>query len=792
MRFALHGIRWEPSALRFQKRGPQPSTTFEHRRSAEALRHFWKSADGLYNQLHGRAQIGPGPCLLQRLGRSETPARRAHPRNWPTRTGSRRICSKHGLKERARLGTAAGSFEGRTKAGQEPAEVIDEFRPWVDILQRFHHNEGIEGIRRFWDEVRHRNIFLPASGTSADQLWEGLLILGFKDEAVLDDIRDYSLSMIQDGSIPWTKLQTTMVAHYLSVNSMRTLEWANLGTEVDVSLLSNEALLHLAPMALKNDVSMIQFREIYERSECRGLYDTVMRCLCSDSRFDEAYSWHRLMVSRKDLPSDFSVVEPMMKALAPRTGHKQLQKLTTDLLDAGVPFKKPGGTTALGPVNSALSREVMNRVLGHTFSILPLALSDNFCARLFATSAFSVDAIFSGLHMLGVESIGPCAMRELAERSETPASLGQRLSQLREAGISTGSSRFSQLFRQCVTDDDQELFEDLLATDQHPDAFEDRPLQETLLASYLETEDWRQFNRTIRVLTAASSVPSIETWNLLFRSQLMRQDLAGATSTMNQMHHASVPITMKSSHCIWNSLLRRKRRAGSWKMVKFQRQSHVKKAQEFFQKALEHGGVVPPKAWPEILCQLSRRGKVDELGALCDWLMSVYSRKPAATSYNKAALPRVTSVFRLNGQAQAEGSRQSLNPLRTIFNPIVQRAVACTDLSFDSVRANRLPGTDHENRDSRQKPWPRGVALLRQLQQQGVHIHPGTISKGLRDRMQEMAQTSMRKNRQLPPDHIQYLRNVAKEAERCWGASLFTGDHALQILNVRRVDTHDR
>src|SRR2546429_6110405 len=62
------------------------------------------------------------------------------------------------------------------------------------------------------------------------------------------------------------------------------------------------------------------------------------------------------------------------------------------------------------------------------------AYSDEFCARLFATTAFGVDFILQGMQMIGVDEVGPLALRELAIREENCDSVSNRLAQLSYVG----------------------------------------------------------------------------------------------------------------------------------------------------------------------------------------------------------------------------------------------------------------------------------------------------------------------------------------------------------------------
>jgi hypothetical protein len=74
------------------------------------------------------------------------------------------------------------------------------------------------------------------------------------------------------------------------------------------------------------------------------------------------------------------------------------------------------------------------------------------------------------------------------------------MDQLKEYGISLGTSTFSKLVRKFALENKVDLLSDLLSSDQHPGALEDLNLQESLLASYHEARDWRQLTGPLQPL----------------------------------------------------------------------------------------------------------------------------------------------------------------------------------------------------------------------------------------------------------------------------------------------------
>ncbi|KAI9846395.1 MAG: hypothetical protein M1837_003986 [Sclerophora amabilis] len=670
-----------------------------------------------------------------------------------------------------------------------------DFQPWIDMLEYGQRLEGLEGVRHVWERLVERGVLLPTKGACADKLWGSFLELGFHNPDVLDGLFVYSTNLVNHGLKPWTHLYEKVLAFCLESMPAKTLGWYNLHSRYEGRYHSKECLARLAPVALSGKQSLRQLRMIYRRSGCTSFYETIMPLICSQEWYGVAYNWHVTMLRQGDLPSSSDVVEPLMDAMARRKNHGQLRGLTESLRNAGVPLKQLASPTL--NAYQILSGEVINRALGETFGIPPKTLSDRFCARLFATRAFPIDGILGGLEILGVEAIGPLSMRELAARVESPLNLRKRFAQLRDAGISTGSSTLSRLLRKCAVEDDQILMEDLLTSDQHPDVLEDYKLQRSLLRSYLRAQDWRQLNRTMEILTVSSLNPTMDKWNLLFRTYLSCRDLTAATKVVDEMHVADIPITLASSSWIWRTMLYRRRKMDSLRPVRFLPRLQVQRAIEMFKGIQSNGNTLSPHLWTETLRQLSRRGQMDELRNLSMWLVSNYGSsgdEPPPllhTSARKASNFQSRAAVRDGGSSPRYQSPQP-SPLQCIFNLNLQKEIASIGLSFDP----RYGSPDHYNRPPEGWPtslsyehWPPGVTLLKELKGRGVPIDANALSEGLKWRLLIMMQQSISRNHIIPQEQVDYLRRALEDSKRNWGGPVLTGEDDVEVQQFLELGT---
>ncbi|KAI9811820.1 MAG: hypothetical protein M1832_000673 [Thelocarpon impressellum] len=258
----------------------------------------------------------------------------------------------------------------------------------------------------------------------------------------------------------------TLIGHFLRVDPPKAYQWHR-HLESSSFPPPDRSLARLAEtVAFRSPASSAAFEQIYKGSTWRNLYGVIVPLLCSRGHSKAA--------------------EPLMYHLALYDDQTRLKALTRRLVDAGV--SSAASTSKIFRDNTVISREMMNRILGETISIPPKPFNDAFCARLFATRALSI---------LGVEAIGPLSMRELAVREGRPRALVATIQQMEAAGVSIGTSTFARLVKKFATENETDILEHLLASDQHPDALEDKRLQEALLASHMAAQDWGQMKRSL-------------------------------------------------------------------------------------------------------------------------------------------------------------------------------------------------------------------------------------------------------------------------------------------------------
>ena len=653
----------------------------------------------------------------------------------------------------------------------------------LQLLQFRQRLYGLEGIRKVWSGLQARGIAIPIHGIRAEYLWSTLLELGLQDEAVLKEMYQHASVSVKEQKTDWGIFYDVVLRHFLRTEQCQALTWHSRFTRHGPA--PKEFLPRLAEVAFENsDKSRLSdaFEQIYSDLEDPGhIYDVVVPLLCSRGQFEVAYRWHKLLAGKGDLPSSSAVVEPLLYHLALYGRVERLKRLTKSLVDSGVSFAP--STSKVFRDNTVVSREIMNRFLGERFAIPPKSFNDEFCARLFATKAFSANIVISGLQILGVDAIGPLSMRELATREPDPGAVLERIGQLDQAGISIGRSTYSQLVRVFAIERKADFLRDILASDQHPDVFEDRQTQESILASHVEVQDWRQVRRVLAILTAFSNDPTVERWNLLLRAHLRLKRWDAVKRTIDDMRIAGLPVTARSSQALIKNLLR-VRHPGKRPVSLSEEVDDLGLVINILMGIVHNGATLSPFAWKEIFRRLGQTGRLDELERLALWLASFHS--PLALDAMTAQYLPHRAVVANPGSPTYQtikkvSSCHALHPLRQLFPPSFQRAVIAwgfTSIASSSQFSSNAVATSDGGSLLTPRPWSRGLLLLKRLRELGVSVQTPVVRKAYHQRLLTLfgpGHSNRPINRLSRERNSVPLRLMLDDAKQIWGSRILKG-----------------
>lgn len=642
----------------------------------------------------------------------------------------RKTYTAHGRSVRDRL-TGWKALEFESNVGQDKASglLVDDpkhsrdFGIWVEVLLFRQRVYGVQGTWYIWEGIKRRKLNLPVRGQNANILWNAFIAVGFEHPKLLNEVYLHARDIFEYNRTAWHSIYNKIVGHLLATDPEQAYRWHKLIEQIHLPHSSD--LHYCFTQALTSKAALRVFKQIYKELNLRNMYANIVPQLCKLELYDIAHRWHYLLMERKDLPSSFDAVQPLLKHLAIYESPVRLRDLTQSLVAAGVPFT--ASISHAYPDNPVISRETMSRLLGEVHSIAPKSFSDEFCARLFATKAFSIDMVMSGLRMFGMEAIGPLSLKEIASRDVTTAAVAARMDRLEELGFSFGSSVFSRLVRKLAVEDKDEMLMGLLASDQHPDALEDPELQESLLASYHAAQDWPKFHITMAVLKCHSRPnSSLCEKNLILRSYIRQRNLTAAIGALEDMRLARVPVSAGSIRWMRKNLLR-PRKPGRRPISLAVDFDDLGLLVGLWQGILRCGGYIAPLSWREVFLRLGQTRRLEELEKLALWLVFWY--RPNAAKSARALSSPDAGTKRFGLVPRTLSTYNHHHPYRLLFSPVQQEAIIAWGFQTLAMKSSTTRAS-HE----RTKSWAWGLELLLKLRKHGVAVSKAHVRKVLKHR----------------------------------------------------------
>ena len=652
---------------------------------------------------------------------------------------------------------------------------------WLELIRFRKRHHGNQGAQALFKEIFRREMSLPTTTQVGRELWELSVMAGHQDSIFLVNIVSYAKRVKQSSGEAWSDLYYSILAHALKMDPTLAYDMhIRLKEHFPPSIGDYRRLFRLcASWENLND-----FEGIYRDFPLPGLYATIIPELCKSQRYRDALKWHNLLFTFKDLPSVFAEIHPLLTYVVQRGDSRQLEQLVVDLRQAyGGTVSMPNTAERFVRKHNAIGREIFNRHMGEVHSVTPKHLSDDFCARLFATKLFSIDTVINGLQMMSVDMIGPLAMREIATRDDSdPIAICRHIDQLKDRGVTLDRSVFSTLMQKLALRGDKALLKSLTECDLHPDAFEDTNVQEQLLAQYYDRDDRLQFERTLAAICVRCKEQKVPIWrqNLTLRCLIALKKHEAVISTMQTMAYRNIPVTTRSSRYLrmcWLSQRRRGYAAFSTKELTIIINASI--------STLRSGGNVPIVAWKEILRRLGMASRLEELEALALWLVDFYTG---------SKIPNVLPVQMMLKQDQKTGFSSNSNPqafLQDLFTIAGQHAIVAWGFhaevkgtsKFRRIRPGLIDYTE------KRPLWTWGLVLLRRLQARGVPIHESTVAWICTYRLRCLfgrGISNERVNRRSRSLNRWTLKYYIREIKKIWGKDLFGLEEEESLIRMSK------
>ena len=655
---------------------------------------------------------------------------------------------------------------------------------WLALIRFRERIDGIKGIGVIWKGFSKRLSQLKEPAVSREviprkdvdqpwhEIWMSFLRVGFEDHQILKEICEYIRLNNRREERGVIGFYLAVLGHILKVKPSEAFEWHERLKSFPPNAQDQVELFN---QVIANPPARQALLAIYADLPYPRLYSSIIPKLCALELYGDAISWHRMLLNRGDRPVNTSILKPLLEDLASTGQKKLLDQIIQELVHAGVPLDTTAN--AIQEDVPVVSRQIMNEIHAKFYNITPKRFSDEFCARLLATRIFSVKSIISGLQMLGVQAIGPLALREIGFRTVDNGAcrldaMAEYLAQLHEAKIETGCSRFSRLVQRLVRENHDQLLYDLVTCDQHPDVLEDQKLQESLLASYHRTGDDRQINRTIAILTLDEKDETMNTayWNILVRCDLTLRNLSGLLKKTEIMRAKGITLTHMSRSYMWSKLINTAKSGQSTS------ETNAQTLISIWQGFMISGTYIPVTDWIATLRRLGMTGQLKQYESLAFWLAKWYTDGIFRKSLG-GALKRVVDPQGVCRYSVQLGQADAVHPLQILFPKNTQ--VAILAWGFQKMKVTSLKGCMPSERVGRLAAsdglW--GLRMIARLRDLGFKINRETISRLCRTHLESifgMTNNSRKWDNPFPSGSQGHWVEYALAMEMIWGHDLFT------------------
>ena len=667
----------------------------------------------------------------------------------------------------------------------DTVEEPERARLWAEALQYRERVYGLVGIREIWFGMARREYNLPTIDTAdARYLWATLV----RNQQLVIPIVDHAAHLYRESGQIYPHLYEVCMAYWLLRNPHLAQEYHH---RLLVKLRLRKLPLQRLARSLKTRFttnSLETFMDIYRTSNERDLYDEMVPFLCDKREIVDARRWHMMCIHRGDLPSADVKSQPII----------QLFVAENSIISSGS-VAYPSAVTSPSDSAPQYNEKLMRRLLGRDTAAV--RFEDSFCARMFATHAFSPESIISGLAAIGINEIGPQALRAMAIRTEPLSDLPKRFNDLKEAGITLEGCVFSLALEKFAMEGKLGLVRSMLNSDQHPDVFGDVELQNKLLGFYLEQKDYVQAHRTLSILTLFHKDPSTESWNLLLRASIKHFVPHRIVQILQRMRENDVLVTYKSITKI-SSILRSRQaghKPGSSPRGRF---DDLRFVTRLYITILESGlSPIHPTVWREIVRRYGMLGRIRELRRLLFWLLCWYAPRNG-TEFSSLPKPHFldSAIKKLrlafpwweppSDLPASISQRHSHHPIRVLFSSSFQqglivwgfRSGLLPNASLEQSMLSSIASKKHYRRrffnrgDLKRLHWSVGLRTLILLRDHGVNVHRHTVVKALQMLFIILfgrGRSSRKENRVMEDNNTIPYRAFVREVNEIWGSPLF-------------------
>ncbi|KAI7477310.1 hypothetical protein KC351_g8912 [Hortaea werneckii] len=644
---------------------------------------------------------------------------------------------------------------------------------WIELLHFRQRLDGLSGIVAIWKGMRQRNVDTPTEGSAAQILWSAFISTITVDRRLhpaapsIPDLFAYAIELKARTGKFYADFYTIVVGRSFRVDAAMASNWHRRLTSAG---LAPEKPLKLIVKDVVFGERIKRFQDMYKRSGERDLYDIAVGAALqweaeqeaasqitpnlrrNDLTIGRALRWHRFLLRYGDGPSQEFFTRPEVQRLFELDGDESLPMIHAQSYQGAMLPESDQPSPSIDIQHyPSLTRANFSSFMGEAHGIKQKEVSDNFVAKMFATRAFPLDLVINGLTFFSVNKVGGVALREMALREVGPVAFCNRLTTLRAAGISVGDSVYTKLLCKLAEEVQTDLYETLLASDQHPDAYSDSATQETLLVSFLAGNDWTNAHVTLLALESFENTDSkAAAWNRVAQHYLRHRAHKLTAHTIETMQRSKLPLTYKTMMSLHRYLLPARRRR--MKPVESQRTDRPPfDALNFVTRTAMYSDdvarasqgrrgsdKVKSRVWIELLKRYGMKHRWAEFEKLVHWLASNFGGAEHRASVTTAP-PRLKGYrarkWRRLAAFRPQTPKSELwpsSPLPLIFDRQMQQALVTWGFRSAAVR-NALQ--EQPRRDDVGWRWWQGLSLLMHLRKIGVQVDIEDVRRALWLRM---------------------------------------------------------
>lgn len=443
----------------------------------------------------------------------------------------------------------------------------------------------------------------------------------------------------------------------------------------------------------------------------------------------------------------------------------------------------------------------------------PRIFNDHLCAKAFATTSFSVEIIMEMLGILGIRRLGPVSFRELAARLQTPQMICQNVQRLEELGIAIQETVFTRAVLCCAKEDRTDLLLRILATDLHPDAFEDVTVQRKLLAHYVRGQKWTDVHLTLFILGLHKNTSVYASWNVFFRASVLHASHLQLVRVIEDMRVYGVSLQASSISYLLRYRLRRRKPGKKPATVGDSLVDDLSLVAQVCLESIKRGYLVDPKYLHELICRYGQLGRYSELCCFAIWLARLY-QTPTSNAAKMRHLRSEYAYISLHHSRPSKSDR-AVQPMKQLFSLSLVREVIiwafksanrhytstrpqriierydCRPCLFRKKIGNRNCGLLHRSsnllRPAADKPTFRsivernpsiidGITLVSLLKQQGVAVEESYVRKVVTQRLWILhgpGESTVPENRIIRKYNRSTLLQTLVAVNEAWGEDMF-------------------